>query len=100
MTRIPLLVIVGAILVVVGAVLYAVEFNASISTLFGTISCSSSIVQNALHNSSVISNTTNAALLSTCINAGIMQDVGMVLVVIGAILLGIQYYTSRSRKKE
>ncbi|MEM3265079.1 MAG: hypothetical protein QXH07_03900 [Thermoplasmata archaeon] len=100
MTRIPLLVIVGAILVVIGAVLYAAELNASISTFVGNISCSNSIVQNAIHNSSIISNATNAALLSTCINASITQDVGIVLVVIGVILLGIQYYMGRSRKKE
>ncbi|MEM0143339.1 MAG: hypothetical protein QXL94_05255 [Candidatus Parvarchaeum sp.] len=100
MTGIPLLIIVGAILVIVGAILYVVGFNASIPTLVGNLSCGSSLVQNALHNSSVISNATNAALLSTCTNASIMQGVGIVLVVIGVILLGIQYYMDRSSKKE
>ncbi|MCL4379052.1 hypothetical protein M1589_00690 [Candidatus Marsarchaeota archaeon] len=99
MTKIPLLAVVGAILILSGVILYAVNANATVTTFIATYACSSSLVQGALHNSSVTSNSTYAAVLAPCTNAANMQYIGIFLIIIGVALLAAQYYSGRGRKR-
>lgn len=100
MAKIPLLLVIGAILIIIGIVLYAVETTATVSVPFGgTYACNSQLVQSALHNSSITSNLTYQALLGPCTNAATLQGVGIALIVVGIVLFVLQYYTGRGRRR-
>ncbi len=92
--------LVGAILIIVGLVVYLVEEGATITTFAGTFACNSKLIQQGLHNITLMSNSTMAALLQPCANASALQNVGIILLVIGIVILGYQYYNGNKQPKK